>query len=261
MARQLEFIDTLVAEGREEFTFGEAKRALGGTSASVANILRGLAEKGLVDRFTRGHYAIRPLGSLGTSAVTDNLSLAVGAAFQGRPHRIAYLTALAELGVLSHPVRPVFVACTHQVRLSGIGPRALRVVVERPQTIHLEAEPVGRSWRSTLERALFECAMRIDLAGSAERLAEALRASVTEIDPAKISQLASVFGPRGQAAERRLVSMARALDLPLDLDPDVGRRRPVIGLDPRDDRVEWIDPDLRVAWNTTADEMRAVVRN
>ena len=205
--------------------------------------------------------AIRPLGSLGTSAATDNLSLAVGAAFQGRPHRIAYLTALAELGVLSHPVRSVFVACTHQARVSSLSRRPLRVIVERPETIHLEAERVGRSWRSTLERALFECAMRIDLTGSVERLAEALGAAVADVDPATISRLADAFGPRGHAAERRLVSMARALGLPLDLAPDVGRRRPVIGLDPRDDRVQWTDSDLRVAWNTTADELQAVVRN
>ncbi|HEV2362068.1 MAG TPA: hypothetical protein VGS21_10230, partial [Acidimicrobiales bacterium] len=255
MARQLELVDTFVAEGREDFTFGDAQTFLGGTSASVANVLRGLSQKGLVDRLSRGHYAIRPLGSLGTSAVTDNLSLAVGAAFQGRRHRIGYLSALSELGVLSHPVRPVFVACTEQVRLQRIGNRALRVVVERrPETIHLEADPVGRSWRSTLERALFECSMRIDLTGSVERLAEALAASAGEVDPAKIGELARSFGPRGLAAERRLVSLARALDLPLGLDPEVGVDRPVIGLDPRDSRVEWIDPDLRVAWNTTAEE-------
>lgn len=261
MARQLEFVNTLVAQGREEFTFEDARTTLGGTSASVANVLRGLSEKGLVDRLSRGHYAVRPIGSLGTSAVTDNLSLSVGAAFQGREHRIAYLSALSELGVLSHPVRPVYVACTQQVRLHSIGNRPLRVVVERPGTIHLEAESVGRSWRSTLERALFECAMRIDLTGSVERLAEALAASVEEVDPSRIAVLARAFGPRGRAAERRLVSLARALDLPLGLDPEVGVRRPVIALDPRDDRVEWVDPDLRVAWNTTADELQAVVRN
>ncbi len=261
MARQLELIDTLVAEGREEFTFEDAQTTLGGTSASVANVLRGLTEKGLVDRLSRGHYAVRPLGSLGTSAVTDNLSLSVGAAFQGREHRIAYLSALSELGVLSHPVRPVFVACTKQVRLRAIGKRPLRVVIERPETIHLEAQPVGRSWRSSLERALFECAMRIDLTGSVERLAEALAASVEEVDPKKIAALTRAFGHRGQAAERRLVSLGRALDLPLGLDLKIGVRRPVIGLDPRDSRVEWIDPDLRVAWNTTADELQAVVRN
>lgn len=261
MTRQLEFIDTLVAEGREEFTFSEAMQALGGSSASTANVLRSLGEKGLVDRLGRGHYAIRPLGSLGTSAATDNLSLAVGATFQGRPHRIAYLTALAELGVLSHPVRPIFVACTHQVRASGLSRRPLRVIVERTQTIHLETDRVGRSWRSTLERGLVECAMRIDLTGSVQRLAEALAAAVTEVDPAKLSRVADAFGPRGHAAERRLASMARALGLPLDLGPAVGCRRPVIGLDPRDDRVEWTDRDLRVAWNTTADELRAAVRN
>lgn len=261
MARQLEFIDTLVGEGREEFTFGQAQAVLGGTSASVANVLRGLGQKGLVDRLGRGHYAIRPLGSLATSAATDNLSLAVGAVLQGRPHRIAYLTALAEQGVLSHPVRPVFVACTHQVRASSLSRRPLRVIVERAETIHLEAERVGRSWRSTLDRALFECAMRIDLTGSVERLAEALGAAVADVDPSTLSRLVDAFGPRGRAAERRLVSMARSLGLPLDLDPAVDRRRPVIRLDPRDNRVEWTDPDLRVAWNMTADELRAVVRN
>lgn len=261
MARQLKFIDGLVAEGIEDFTFGEAHKALGGSATSVANMLRGLREKGLVERVSRGHYVIRPLGSWGTSAATDNLGLAVGAVLHGSPHRIAYLTALAELGALSHPVRPIFVACTHQVRASILGRRLLRVIVERPETIHLEAVRVGRSWRSTLERALFECAMRIDLAGSVERLAEALVAVAAEIEPAAISRLADAFGPRGLAAERRLVSMARALQLPLDLSPDVGPRRPVIGLDPRDYRVEWVDPDLRVAWSTTRDELRAVVRN
>jgi hypothetical protein len=36
---------------------------------------------------------------------------------------------------------------------------------------------------------------------------------------------------------------------------------PVIRLDPRDDHVDWIDPIFRVAWNTTADELRAAIRN
>ena len=64
MVRQLELIDTFLATGREEFTFEEAKAALGRSSAATANALRQLNEKGLVDRLTRGHYAIRPLGSL-----------------------------------------------------------------------------------------------------------------------------------------------------------------------------------------------------
>jgi predicted transcriptional regulator of viral defense system len=261
MVRQLELIDTLMAEGREAFTFEEAKATLGASPSATANALRRLNEKGLVDRLTRGHYAIRPIGSLGTSAVTDHLSLAVGAAFEGREHRIAYLSALSELGLLSHPVRTVFVACTQQVRFQTISHRRLRTIVERTETIHLEAEPTGRSWRSTLERALFECALRIDLTGSAERLAEAVANGAPEADPARLDRLARAFGPRGLAAERRVASLAAALGLPLRLEPKVDPRQPVIRLDSGDDHVEWVDAAFRVAWNTTPDELRAVIGN
>ena len=139
--------------------------------------------------------------------------------------------------------------------------RPLRSIVERPETIHLEAEAVGRSWRSNLERALFESALRVDLTGVVERLAEALAAGSRDADPKRITQLAMAFGARGRAAERRLASLAYTLDLPLSLDPTVGSRQPVIRLDPRDERVEWTDSRFRVAWNTTIDELQAIVRN
>jgi predicted transcriptional regulator of viral defense system len=261
MTRQLEMIDTLLADGRDEFTFDEARAALGVSIPATANALRQLGAKGLVDRLTRGHYAIRPLGSLGTSAATDDLSLAVGAAFEGRKHRIAYLSALSELGLVSHPVRSVFVACTQQVRFTTVGNRPLRSIVERPETIHLEVEAVGRSWQSNLERAVFESALRVDLTGGVERLAEALGAGSRDVDPKRIKRLAKAFGARGRAAERRLASLAQALNLPLSLDAVVGKRQPVIRLDPRDDHVEWTDSGYRVAWNTTVNELRAIVEN
>jgi predicted transcriptional regulator of viral defense system len=261
MVSQLELVDTLVAGGREEFTFEEATVALGRSPTSTANALRQLREKGLIDRVTRGHYAIRQLGSLGTSTALDDLPLAVGVAFGAREHRIAYLSALSELGLLVHPVRTVFVACTHQVRMPTVSRRPLRVVVERAQTIRLEAEPVGRSWRSTVERALFECASRIDLVGSVERLAEAVASGAREVHADRLSRLARAFGARGFAAERRLASLTRALELPLRLNTQVDPRQPVIRLDPREDRIEWIDETLRVAWNRTVDELRAVVEN
>ena len=261
MTRQLELIDTLLEEGRNEFTFQDAKALLGVSTEATANALTRLGREGLVDRLTRGHYAIRPLGALGTSAATDDLSVAVGAAFEGRTHRIAYLSALGELGLLSHPVRTIYVACTDQVRFSTVSRRPLRLVVEKPETIHLEAEATKNSWRSTLERALFECALRVDLVGAVERLAESVATGSPEADPARIERLANAFGTRGRAAERRLASMAAALDLPLTLTPDVGKRQQVIRLDPRDDRVAWTDTRFRVAWNTTIDELQAVVGN
>src|SRR5260370_3602171 len=147
MVRQLELIDALMAEGREAFTFQEAKTTLGASPSATANALRRLNQKGLVDRLTRGHYAIRPLGSLGTSTATDDLSLAVGAAFEGREHRIAYLSALSELGLLGHPIRTIFLACTQRVRLRTVSHRRLLAVAARSEAIHLDAEPVRRSSR------------------------------------------------------------------------------------------------------------------
>ena len=66
MIRPLELIDDMVAEGHSQFTFEEAVRALHVSPTAAANALRRLQEKGLVDRLTKGVYAIRPLGSLGT---------------------------------------------------------------------------------------------------------------------------------------------------------------------------------------------------
>jgi predicted transcriptional regulator of viral defense system len=262
MARPLELIDSLMAEGKAEFTFDEARAALDRSPTATANTLRRLQDNGLVDRLGRGRYAIRPLGSLHTSATTDDLALAVGATFGDREHRIAYLSALADLGLLSHPVRTITVACTKQVRVPAISRRRpLRVVVERAETIHLEAEPIGRSWRSTLDRALFECALRVELTGGVERLAEALANGAADTDPAHLSLLAKVFGPRGFAAERRLASLAQVLDLPLRLAPTAWPRQPVVRLDPRDEHIAWVDTTFRVAWHLNPDELRAVAGN
>ena len=261
MTRQLELIDTLLSEGRDEFTFEDAKTHLGISPEATANALARLDKKGLIDKLARGHYAIRPLGALGTSAATEDLNAAVGAAFEGREHRIAYLSALGELGVLSHPVRTIYVASTDRVRFSTVSRRPLHLVFEKPETIHLEAEAIKNSWRSSLERALFECALRVDLVGGVERLAEAVATGSPDADPARITRLANAFGTRGRAAERRLASIATALDLPLRLTPKVGQRQRVIRLDPRDDRVAWIDTRFRVAWNTTIDELQAVIGN
>jgi hypothetical protein len=112
-----------------------------------------------------------------------------------------------------------------------------------------------------LERALFESALRVDLAGGVERLAEAVAAGASEVDAARIVRLVGAFGPKGLAAERRLGSLALALDLPLVLESKVAPRQPVIRLDPREDRVEWIDSTFRVAWSNSVNELRAVIEN
>lgn len=261
MTNQLELVNNLVADGRAEFTFRDAVEKLGASPASTANALHRLTKNGLIDRVSRGHYAVRPLGSLGTSTVTDNLPQAVGVAFGKRPHRIAYRSALSELGLLTHPVRSVFVACIQQVRFPTVSGWPLRAVIERPETIHLEADHVEHSWRSTVDRAMLECAMRIDLAGGVEKLAEALANGSREANPARIHQLAIALGARGFAGERRLASLAASLELPLALNPPPHMQRRRILLDPRDEQIVWIDKTFNVIWNIPVNELRAVIEN
>jgi predicted transcriptional regulator of viral defense system len=261
MTRSLELVDTLVATGREDFTFEDARSILAAPAPATAKVLRLLRAQGLVDRLSRDHYVVRPLGLLGTSTTSDDLPLAVAAAFGERLHRIAYASALGELGLLTHPVRTVTVACVQQVRRPNLGSRPLQVVIERETTIHLGAEAVGRSWRSGTERAVFDCALRVDLAGGLYVLAEGLARAATTVRPRRLAPLVAALGPRGAAAERRIASLAHALDLPLALDPRVGADRPVIRLDPDDDHVEWVDARYRVAWNVTVKELRNVVES
>ena len=97
--------------------------------------------------------------------------------------------------------------------------------------------------------------------GGPEALASALERAASGIRPRGLAPLVKAFGPRGAAAERRLASLARALDLSLDLEPRVSPSRPIIRLDPQDDHIEWIDREMRVAWSTSVDEIRAVVEN
>ena len=259
MTRSLDLVDTLVATGREDFTFEDACSILAAPAPTTAKVLRQLRAQGLVDRLSRDHYVVRPLGLLGTSTTADDLPLAVAAAFGDRLHRIAYASALGELGMLTHPVRTITVACVRQVRRPSLGSRPLHVVIERETTIHLGAEAVGRSWRSGIERAIFDCALRVDLAGGPYFLAEGLVRAAPTVQARHLAPLVAAFGPRGRAAERRVASLARALDLPLALDPRVGADRPVIRLDPDDDHIEWVDARYRVAWSVTIDELRNVV--
>jgi len=259
MTKQLEFIDALVADGQTAFTFAEATKRLNVSPSATANALRQLQQKGLVCRISRGIYAIRPLGALGTSMATEDPSGAVKLAFGERQHRIGYLSALAEFDLLTHPVRSVYVACTSQVRSKSVSWRPLHSVIERPETIHLETWDYGTTKCSTLERALLESALRIDLVGSIERFAEALQGGLEQADASRIAALAVRLGPRGLAAERRLASVAHAMGMThIAVEPIAGS---MIRLDPREPEVEWVDERFRVSWHLGVDELRASVQN
>ena len=90
MARKtaLDLLDRLTAAGKSTFSTAEAVEILGRSPQSTVNLLGRLIDDGLIGRVSRGHYAIRPLGRLGTSAAAEDTALAVAAVFSDRPHRI-----------------------------------------------------------------------------------------------------------------------------------------------------------------------------
>ena len=65
MTRQLELIDTLLSEGRDEFTFEDAKAHLGVSTEATANALTRLSKKGLVDKLARGQLRDPPVRNAG----------------------------------------------------------------------------------------------------------------------------------------------------------------------------------------------------
>lgn len=261
MTKQLDLVNSLAAEGLTKFSFAQVQTRLGTSSSATANTLRIIREQGLIDRISRGHYSIRPLGSLGTSAVSEDLNSCVAATFGPRPYRISYLSALDEYGLLTHPVRTVYVACTTQVRVHSIGYFPLKVVLEKPETIHIETVEIDGAVQSSLERALFEGALRIDLVGSVERYSEALAVGLEEADPERIARLSSSFGSRGNAALRRIQSMAEILGMPFPKSLTQSQPKSTVRLDPRQRTTLWIDEKFQVAWPLTIDEFLSRAEN
>ena len=126
----LGFLDAMVAEGRVHFTTQEAIERIGCSPSGTVNVLKRMIDEGLVDRVRRGHYTIRQLGVLKTRAAAEDVALAVGAAFSGQPHRLAYLSALDDHDLLTRPVRTIFVATTKRIFGDRISGRRFRAIVE-----------------------------------------------------------------------------------------------------------------------------------
>jgi len=210
MSENLRLLDERLAHGQATITSSELRDTLGLSPQSTSNLLRRWLDAGLVDRVARGKYAIRQLGLLGTRAASEDVALAVGALWGDQPHRIAYRSALDVHGLLTHPARTIQVASPHRVRVTNLGGRALRVVIEPEAHIRAGAEPAAHgAWVSGLERALVDAASRPELVGGYTTLAEALVNSGA--DPKRLSHMAAQID--APPALRRLGSLADQLKL------------------------------------------------
>ena len=249
-----------MAQGHSTFTFAEVERRLGKSKTATANLLKRMEKAGLIDRVRRGHYAVRPLGVLGTPAVAEDVALSVGAAFKGLPHRIAWRTALCEHDLVVHPAREIQVAAARRVRTKTLSGRRLVVMVEPLKGIDVGRVSIRDSYISDLHRAVLDAANRPQLVGGAEVMAEALVTAAPNLESDILIDYASRLGYA--AALRRLGSLADTLSLL----PLAGALRPIrritadLDLEPgSNESVALRDKRWRVRWPRTVDELRAVV--
>lgn len=267
MSKGMKLLDELVAEGHESVTPAWVMNRTGVSRQAAVNMLGRLREAGLLDRVGHGHYAVRTLGVMGTTAGAEDLALAIGSRFAGRPHRIAFRSALENLGVLSHPWRTVQVATPMRVRQREISGRPLQIVHEPVETVGLGVVGLREgALASDYERALLDCASRPDLAAGIGVLAEAL-ASGKSLDAGHLLSLAGELGRR--AALRRIGSLADALgneQLSHALWLEVGPIKGDIELDPTLKGVGlpkdagFRDRRWRVRWRVSRSELVAGVR-
>lgn len=257
MARKtaLNLLDRLTAAGESTFSTAEAIEILGRSPQSTVNLLGRLVDDGLIGRVSRGHYAIRPLGRLGTSAAAEDTALAVAAVFSDRPHRIAYRSALAHHGLLVRPSRVIQIACPHQVRITELAERPVDVVRERLATVDVGSISAGYGAKvSTVERALLEGARRIDLIGGLGVLGDAIDTASLDLDVQELQNLSRELS--AVPALRRLASLARILeldDLAQQLLDGVHVPKTRIPADPRQPAPrEWDDAAAGVVWSTPA---------
>ena len=257
----LRLVDDLVADGKTHFTFGEAQQRFGQSPSATGNLLRRMLTAGLIDRVRRGHYVIRQLGVLGTPSVAEEVALAVGAAFAGIPHRMAYRTALDEHDLIVHPARSIYVATSRRIRAKTLSGRPLHIVREPETSISIGAIACGSSWVSDVERALLDAAMRPNLVGGATVLAEAIATAGNRTDVTALIDYAQDLG--WAAALRRIGSIADTLEV----DGLAGRLHPLkpitadLDLEPGGNMPQsWRDAHWRVRWQQTPDEIASVVK-
>ncbi len=257
----LRLVDDLVADGKTHFNFGEAQRRFGQSPSATGNLLRRMLTAGLIDRVRRGHYVIRQLGVLGTPSVAEDVALAVGAAFAGTPHRMAYRTALDEHDLIVHPARSIYVATYRRIRTKTLSGRPLHIVREPETSISIGAVACGSSWVSGIERALLDAAMRPNLVGGAAVLAEAIATASNKIDVTAFINHAQDLG--WAAALRRIGSVADTLEF----EGLAGRLHPLkpitadLDLEPGGNMPHcWRDARWRVRWQQLPDEIASVVK-
>ena len=264
MRKSLEILNRAAAQGMESVTSAWVAEQARVSPQGAANLLKQLRREGLVEQVGHGLYAIRKLGVAGSKASSEDLALAVGARFAGRPHRLAYRSALEYWDVLSHPWSEIQVSTPMRVRQRTLSGRPLRVIHEPASSVDLgTTSDRNGAVVSLFERALLDCAARPELIGGADVIAEAL-VSGRDVDVVLLHELSDKVG--NHAAYRRIGSIAGGIGDTRTSDAlaqFAGKVDNDIDLEPRLAKVgpwKYRDRRWRVRWPITPDELVASVR-
>lgn len=256
----LKLLDEFVSDGLTQFTSADAAVHLGRSAAATGNLLARLVRDGLLDRVRRGHYAIRQLGTLGTTAASENVLLSVAAGFGDVRHRVGYRTALGQLDLLAHPSRSIQVALAKPTRSETLSGRRLTIVQEPEAALEVGAKKQDGVFISNLERSLLDAAARPELVGGIAVLAEALGAASSKgVDADRLTSYARVlsWGP----ALRRIGSLADTLHIA----GVAGRLEPLtkptsdIDLEPGHEASSYRDAKWWVRWDHSPSELQNVL--
>jgi predicted transcriptional regulator of viral defense system len=256
----LKLLDEFVSDGLTQFTSADAAVRLGRSAAATGNLLARLVRDGLLDRVRRGHYAIRQLGTLGTTAAAENVLLSVAAGFGDVRHRVGYRTALDQLDLLAHPSRSIQVALAKPTRSETLSGRRLTIVQEPEAAIEVGAKKQDGVFISDLERSLLDAAARPELVGGIAVLAEALGAASSRgVDADRLTNYARAlsWGP----ALRRIGSLADTLHIA----GLAGRLEPLtkpssdIDLEPGHEASSYRDAKWWVRWDHSPSELQNVL--
>lgn len=250
----LNFLDGLLEQGVNHFTFAEASDKTGRSPKATTDFLNRMLDLGLIEKVRRGHYVIRQLGYLGTSSSSEDISLAVGAAFGEIIHRIGYRSALEEHELLTHPARTIQVAVSKRFHWKEISKRPLKLITEPEEKILVGAEKRGSTYISDLERTLLDATSRPDLIGGALVIGEALTSlKKDQVQPKLLLEYALELN--WATAIRRLGSIADLLQVEFakELIP-IHKIKSNIDLEPRSTSRIWRDSKWWVKWPMSKEE-------
>jgi len=187
--REMKLIFAFEESERHLFTTSEAKKILGGSDASVKNVLKRLAKKKRILRIERGKYLFAPLKSGREGIWSEHSFVLVPELAGSADYYIGFLTALNYWGMTEQIPRTVFVVTRKKKKgLEAFG--ASYVFVNMKLGEHAGIELLGTKINvSTREQTILDCLAHPEYSLGVAEVAKGINAARKELDWNKLMKL------------------------------------------------------------------------